>query len=235
MPLIRFRGITLYTVRRELLLVFLMRTSQFAVLLVALFILGVMVSIPKLNATCSGNWTGAAGDGKWETAGNWNNNCVPTNDATIPDGAFVVTISTPQSLTGSIVVGVGDTLVCAFSCTLTIGGALNVVGTVTNVGTIIVIAGVLILGSVVNFGTFTIQGPPGFFTNEGSFIDKCGGTVNKAPEVNPVETVPCVVGGEVLSLDYGSLMLSVVPWILIIATLVAGAAAIIIRQKFKPF
>lgn len=295
-----------------------MRAVRFTVLLVALFILGGMVSIPNSYAVCgTGTWNGNAGDGKWETAGNWSGNCVPDASAVIPNDAFVVTISTSQSLTGSVFVGTGDTLICTSACTLTVStdyvnnpggtltnsGTISVSGTffnddgatVTNVGTItvsgafvnspsatvtssgtisvsgtffndpgatltnsgpIAVSGDFVnspSATVTNFGTITVSGKffndPGatvtnfgkvsilgdFVNVDGRFIDKCGGTVNKAPTFgNSIETPPCVVGGEVLSLDYGSLMFSAVPWILIIATL-AAATAIILRQKFKLF
>jgi hypothetical protein len=232
-----------------------MRTVQFTVLLVALFILGAMVPIPRTHALPVRTWTGAARDGKWETAGNWDCNCVPglSERAVIPAGSFVVTISSTQSIV-SLAVGAGDLVRCTSTCTLTLLELLDNSGTVNNFGTIntvtfaneagstltnsgtITVAQTFSTGSgatVVNFGAITISGQ---FANDGAFIDRCQGTVNKPPTVGSgtFTTDPScpVVGGEVVPLDYGSIMFSAVPWILIIATL-AAAAAIILRQKFK--
>jgi hypothetical protein len=231
-----------------------MRTVQFAALMVALFILGAMVSTPRAHAIPLRTWTGAAGDGKWETPGNWDCNCVPglSERAAIPAGAFEVTISSAQSIV-SLTVGAGALVVCSSTCTLTLSEILDNSGTVKNFGTIntvtfaneagsaltnsgiITVAQTFSTGSgatVVNFGAITISGQ---FANDGTFIDRCKGTVNKPPTVGSgtFTTDPaCPVGGEVVSLDYGSVMFSAVPWIMIIATL-AAAATIILRQKFK--
>lgn len=161
-------------------------------------------------------WTGAAGDGRWETAGNWDNG-VPTSGigANIPHDAFVVTISTAQSVL-YLGVGAGDTLICTATCSLTVvlgipNGILGNLGTISNSGTItttdlanaggtltnsgtVTVAGTFgITGTVVNFGTITISGE---FANFGTFTNECHGTVNKAPiEGNPVETACAPVGG----------------------------------------
>lgn len=37
----------------------------------------ILASVPMWAATYT--WTGAAGDGKWETAGNWENNVIPVS------------------------------------------------------------------------------------------------------------------------------------------------------------
>jgi fibronectin-binding autotransporter adhesin len=123
-------------------------------------------------------------------------------------------------------------------------------GTITNSGTI-TITGYGIDnssgGTITNSGTITITGSMtgyGIDNTSGTITKYCGGTITFSPAAgtlygpgtlygNPIIIKTCpAVGGEVLSLDYGSLMFSAVPWILIIATL-ATAGAIIFRQKFK--
>jgi hypothetical protein len=91
---------------------------------------------------------------------------VPDNDVTIPDDAYVVTISTPESLTGSISVGTGDTLICTSSCTVNLlpDGVLENHGVINN-------CGALIIGDD--------------FVNEGSYIDRCGGTLRLAVRPSP--------------------------------------------------
>ncbi|MBI3784507.1 MAG: hypothetical protein HY270_14020 [Deltaproteobacteria bacterium] len=136
------------------------RMIRLAALLAALLPLGAVVSASKAYAVCNGTWTGNAGDKKWETASNWSGNCVPNHDATIPDDSFVITISTPQSLTGAVSIGVGDHLTCAIGCTLT----LSTVG--SNISN---------QGSFSNFGTVNIStAAGGFFSNSGSTFENDG-------------------------------------------------------------
>src|SRR5579885_1766261 len=68
---------------------------------------------PAAAATCTINWTGSAGDGRWLTAGNWSPARIPntTDYACIPAGAGTVTLTTgTTTLLGVDAEGSGLTL-----------------------------------------------------------------------------------------------------------------------------
>jgi hypothetical protein len=217
----------------------------FAVLLVALFILGSVVSIPKGHSLSDTIWTGLAGDGKWETAGNWDNG-VPTFSvlAEIPNGGFVVTISTAQ-IALTLSVGLGDTVTCERTCTLATENLSNLgtfinyrtvtlvgfdnVGAFTNYGTVYS-NGLNNVGTFTNFGAVTI----GRFVNDGTFTNRCHGTVNMTPTAGtgtfttdptcPLEAV----GGVVTTANTLAL---VAPWLTVIGLVGCISTAVVVAKK----
>lgn len=228
-----------------------MRTAPLAALLVAFVILGSMVSIPTAHALPP-TWNGAAGDGKWETAGNWVSGVLPgpLASAVIPPGAFVVTISTTQSIT-ALTVGLGDTVTCESTCTLAlsnVGPGLNNVGTFTNFGT--VTSGVLAndgtftnsgtvktLTDLVNVGTFTNFGTVTIgvaFDNDGTFTNRCHGTVNMTPTsgTGTFTTDPTcpAVGGVVTTVNAFSIL---APWIAVLGLVGCIGPAVVVAKPWK--
>ncbi|MEA1886974.1 MAG: T9SS type A sorting domain-containing protein [Bacteroidota bacterium] len=82
-----------------------------------------------------GTWTGDAGDGAWETAGNWHGGVVPDGsmNVIIPDGGDAnITLSGPLSpaICSDLTIDPGGTL------TVNAGMCLTVNGTLTNNGTL---------------------------------------------------------------------------------------------------
>jgi hypothetical protein len=205
-----------------------------------------MVSIPLAHAaTCT--WDGS--NSTWETAAHWSCGHVPASgdNVVIPSGTVTVTAnenigSGGISNRGTLFVNSGVSL-SFVSLDNSSGGTITNSGTITTTGYGIDNSSG---GTITNSGTITITGSMtgyGIDNTSGTITNYCGGTITFSPAAgtlygpgtlygNPIIKRCPVVGGEVLSLDYGSLMFSAVPWILIIAT-IATAGAIIFRQKFK--
>ena len=214
-----------------------------AALLVAFFILGSVVSIPKAHALITTNWTGAAHDGRWETAGNWDNG-VPTFSAfaEIPNGGSVVAISTAQ-IALTLSVGLGDTVTCESTCTLATENLSNL-GTFTNYGTVTLVGfdnvgtftnyGTVYSNDLNNVGTFTNFGTVtiGTFVNDGTFTNRCHGTVNMTPTGSGTFTTDptCgAVGGVVIPAN----TLAVLgPWLAVIGLVgCIGTVALVTKKR----
>ena len=216
-------------------MVLLMRTVHFAVLLVALFILGSVFSIPTAHAVPPPTWNGAAHDGKWETPQNWDCgggvNCVPApgSSVIIPNGAFVVTISTTQSIY-ALIVGLGDTVTCESTCTLTLISLANL-GTFTNFGTITT-EGLANVGTFTNFGTITVSV---VFVNGGTFTNRCHGTVKITPTsgTGTFTTDPTcpAVGGVITTVNVFTIL---APWLAAIGLVGCIGIVVVIAKKRHP-
>jgi hypothetical protein len=227
-----------------------MRTVPLAVLLVAFFILGSMVSIPRAHALPPPiTWNGAAGDGKWETAGNWVGGVPPGpgDVVVILPGAFAVTISTTQSIF-ALTVGLGDTVTCESTCTLALTSlsGLNNLGTFTNFGTVtsnglgnagtftnygtVTLTTLLVnVGTFTNFGTVTIGVT---FVNGGTFTNRCHGTVNITPTsgTGTFTTDPTcpAVGGVVTTVNAFSIL---APWIGVLGLVGCIGTVVVFAKK----
>ncbi len=225
-----------------------MRTVPLAALLVALFILGSVVSIPTAHAVPPTTWTGAAGDGKWETAGNWAGGHLPGPSSNVgipPFGAFVVTISTTQTIT-ALNVAPGDTVTCESTCTLALivglsnagtftnfgtvtSSGLGNTGTFTNSGTVTTSTFLANLGTFTNYGTVTIGVT---FINGGTFTNRCHGTVNIAPTsgTGTFTTDPTcpAVGGVVTTVNAFSLL---TPWIAVLGLIGCIGTAVLAKKR----
>ena len=124
-------------------------------LLFVTFILAIILALPNLSsAACTETWTGAAGDGLWQTAGNWSPAGVPgpTDDACI-GVAFSVTLSAGAQSINSL----------TSDGTLTIsGGSLDIATASTantlNLSSTISGAGALIVSGVFNWTAGTMSG-----------------------------------------------------------------------------
>ena len=103
-------------------------------------------------------WTGAAGNGKWETLANWSGPISDDVDVIISlpfSGLPVITVSSAPTISG-LTVSKGVTLVCGDSCKLTVerGDA-----TLSN------------SGSIMNSGNITVEGGSARFSNEGTITN----------------------------------------------------------------
>jgi hypothetical protein len=139
-----------------------------------LIVAGIVLMIGARQATAaSTNWTGGAGDGKWETSGNWSNGVPGTNGVvTITTGTVGVNANT-SSLTSLTVSG----------GTLTLNGtsALNINGTGTPFFTVSGGSfkggggGLTVSGDVTISGTATYQAPSGTTSISGN-LNLTGGS-----------------------------------------------------------
>jgi hypothetical protein len=153
-------------------------------------------------------WTGAAKDGKWETAGNWVFGNVPgANDLVSISGPVTVSLSSPVTIAG-LLLQAPAVLNCNAACSLSSG--ISNYGTVNNYGMITDLLG----GTIENFGTINNSGAimsnhistnSGTITNNyggsitfgggnqnsGIITNNCGGTMSGTVSGKTVNTIKC--------------------------------------------
>jgi hypothetical protein len=167
----------------------------------ALLILPILIlmlaslNVPLVRSTgMAVNWTGAGGDGKWETAANWAFGQVPGADDLVSISSPVtVTISSPAQVS-TLLLQKQAVLNCNSRCSLStgitnygtvnnygfindlLGGAIENYGTINNYGTIINNHVSTNSGTIINNygGTITNNGG---MTNSGIITNRCGGTI----------------------------------------------------------
>ncbi len=111
------------------------------------------------DPSCTDTWTGDAGDGSWQTAGNWSTSSVPTSTtrACIPSGA-TATISYSNTTVGSIT-GEGDIAVVSGTLELADSSTVSEIGGLTLNGTTLTGSGTLeIYGALTTTGRATVNG-----------------------------------------------------------------------------
>jgi hypothetical protein len=192
------------------------------VLLIALTIpaplqtLAATASCPA-GSTC---WTGAAGDGKWETPTNWSGPISEYVDASVLlpfPGPAVITVSSAPKVS-SLTLGEGVTIVCESSCKLTVesgDATLSNSGTITNSGSIQVEGGSATLSNgdtITNSGTINVVGGGAQITNSGRITNS--GSINveggSAEIVNDGEIFNCD-GGKITGEITGSAVVNACP------------------------
>jgi hypothetical protein len=169
----------------------------------------VSLNVPTVHAAGMAlTWTGAAGDGKWETAANWVFGNVPGADDLVSiSGPVTVSLSSPVTIAG-LLLQAPAVLNCNAACSLSSG--ISNYGTVNNYGMITDLLG----GIIENFGTINNSGAiinqyastnsgtinnnyggtvtfGGGITNSGTIINTCGGTVSGTVSGTSVNTLKC--------------------------------------------
>src|SRR5208282_5340102 len=133
-------------------------------------------------------WTGAGGDGKWETAANWAFGQVPgVNDLVSISNPVTVSLSSPAQIS-TLLIQTHAVLNCNAGCSLSSG--ITNYGTVNNYGFINDVQGGSIEnvgGTINNYGTIvndhtgtnsgTIINNFGGMTNSGIITNRCGGNI----------------------------------------------------------
>ncbi|HKM49969.1 MAG TPA: hypothetical protein VJZ75_02195 [Candidatus Bathyarchaeia archaeon] len=121
-------------------------------------------------------WTGAGGDGKWETAANWAFGQVPgVNDLVSISNPVTVSLSSPAQIS-TLLIQTHAVLNCNAGCSLSSG--ITNYGTVNNYGFINDVQGGSIEnvgGTINNYGTI-VSDHTG--TNSGAIINNFGGMIN---------------------------------------------------------
>lgn len=158
-------------------------------------------------------WTGAAKDGKWETAGNWAFGKVPgATDLVSISNPVTISLSSPAEVAG-LLLQAHAVLNCNAGCSLSSGitnyGTLNNYGFVNDLmgGSIDNNGGTINnYGSIINYHTSTNSGTiinnfggtitnDGGITNSGVITNKCGGTIlgSGISEISgtPVNSLKC--------------------------------------------
>ncbi len=158
-----------------------------------LFVVGLVVFFTRLypadlSRAATITWTGEAGDGKWETAGNWSGSAVPTasDDVTIVSTSTLITVTLSSGQTAdfsSLTVG-GDVLQTTFVLEGNIGTGGNII-----LGN----AGILEQKNLVTqtvSGTLTIQ--------SGGTLTHTGNTSEQSYIINLVaQTIDLQAGGTI--------------------------------------
>jgi hypothetical protein len=121
-------------------------------------------------------WTGAAGDGKWETAANWAFGQVPgVNDLVSISNPVTVSLSSSAQIS-TLLLQTRAVLNCNVGCSLSSG--ITNYGTVYNYGFINDVQGGSIEnvgGTINNYGTIVNDHAS---TNSGTIINNYGGMIN---------------------------------------------------------
>ena len=110
------------------------------------------------DPSCTDTWTGEAGDGYWQTAGNWSTSGVPTSSdrVCIPSGSSATITSTAQ--VGSIT-GEGSLTVAASSLEIADGSTVSEIGSLTPRALTLSGSTTLnVFGALSTSGTSTISG-----------------------------------------------------------------------------
>lgn len=125
------------------------------------------------------HWSGHAGDGKWSSAGNWNNGVPgPNSEASITTSGAIVAFDSTAGTIDSLTTNAGTTLdVTGGTLTVSGSGTSQINGTLNNSGALIVEHGTLHLdGGGSNSGLIEVE-VPGSVLEIGGTIDNTDGTI----------------------------------------------------------
>jgi hypothetical protein len=165
-------------------------TKQFlraAALQAAIIYSGNILAQVQSSPSCSGTWTGSAGNGAWGTAGNWSPRKVPgpTSDVCIPILTTADATATPSISVHSIQVAEGGSLLFG-------SGKVSIATSLINQG------GITMFGTTLSAGSIDLPAPGGISSYDNSSItspafSNAAGTVSVGaggtlrPTDNPVQ------------------------------------------------